>query len=150
VAQGTSDTWRLIREGEVKDAQRVTDVRAGYAAQPFEVFGMEEDDVVELLSNELFALSKEGVLALTDEGYTIGEKLPPLPPLDRFWLVDVNADAPERIKALPTLDLRKAKKLVEARVKGGPFAGPEDLLRLDFMDPARLDVIRPHLAFPTG
>jgi competence protein ComEA len=66
------------------------------------------------------------------------------PSVARFE-VDVNtADWPE-LTQLPGVGTKLAKRIIESRQSDGPFAGPDDLLRINGIGRKKLEQIRPYL-----
>lgn len=62
--------------------------------------------------------------------------------------IDPNQAPEAELDRLPGIGSATARAIVEAREREGPFARPEDLLRVRGVGPATLERMRPHLAVP--
>ena len=67
-------------------------------------------------------------------------------PLGAGERIDPNQAPEAELDRLPGIGLATARAIVEARAREGPFARPEDLLRVRGIGPATLERMRPHLA----
>ena len=62
--------------------------------------------------------------------------------------IDPNQAATAELAHVPGLSAALARAIVADRTHNGPFASPEDLLRVRGIGPTRLARARPHLAVP--
>jgi competence protein ComEA len=77
----------------------------------------------------------------------------PPPALESVTLVDLNTADLAALMRLPGVGPVLAERILESRKEAGPYAKPEDLLRVKGIGPAKLAKLRPHLAFghqPSG
>jgi competence protein ComEA len=67
------------------------------------------------------------------------------PPLDAQFQVDLNSAEWPEIAALPEIGEALARRIVDARDKGGPFRTLDDLDRVSGIGPQTIEHIRPYL-----
>jgi hypothetical protein len=92
------------------------------------------------------------VLAVPGSGTPPVGKSPQEPPpgLAADGRLRINAAREEDLVALPGVGPALARRILEARTRGGPFRGPEDLDRVRGIGPALLARLAPHLSFDPG
>ena len=66
-------------------------------------------------------------------------------PLTTSFQVDINAAEWPELMQLPGIGEVRAKRIVESRLKDGPFADQDDLRRVRGIGPKTLEQIRPYL-----
>jgi competence protein ComEA len=77
----------------------------------------------------------------------------PLAAPEPVTIIDLNSADLATLMRLPGVGPVLAGRILEDRKQAGPYAKPEDLLRVKGIGPAKLAKLRPHLAFgrrPSG
>ncbi|MCX7598017.1 MAG: helix-hairpin-helix domain-containing protein [Armatimonadetes bacterium] len=75
------------------------------------------------------------------------QPLGPPPPSGPPQPVNVNVATAKELEVLPGIGPKLAQRIVQYRAQYGPFAGPEDLTKVDGIGPAKMERIKPFVSF---